>query len=148
MTRQSIIIILMLFTGAFFVTLSAQIINPEQRLRLEGLSEELDFKYKINKSEALEWAERNQVNSRIVLPDGRVRELQYIDFNGVAVWHETKNAGAAITTSTSALHPGGNLRLALTGRGMTGGIWDAGGADHKHLELENKILIKDAGVVD
>ncbi|MFW5835740.1 MAG: S8 family serine peptidase, partial [bacterium] len=83
-----------------------------------------------------------------VLPDGRVRELQYIDFNDVVVWYETKNAGAAVTTGSSALHPGGILRLALTGRGMTGGIWDAGGADHKHLELENKILIKDEGVVD
>jgi hypothetical protein len=130
---------------SFPVLLPGQIALPDNagRKRLIDMSENLREEHEILKSEAMEWADRNLIQTRIKLPDGRVRELQYMDFDGVPVFYETRNSVAASTTTTSRLHPGGELRLFLTGRGITGGIWDAGIADAGHPELKGRIMPKD-----
>ncbi len=133
---------------SFPVLVAGQIRLPDHagRKRLIDMSETLRDEHEISRSGALEWADRNLIETRIKLSDGGVRELQYMDFDGVPVFYETRNSVAATTTATNGLHPGGELRLFLTGRGMTGGIWDAGRADPKHPELTGRILPKDKGV--
>ena len=130
---------------SFPVLVSGRIKLPDHddRVRLIEISEALREEHELARSEAMEWADRNFIETWIKLPDGTVRELQYMDFDGVPVFYETRNSVAASTTATNRLHPGGELRLFLTGRGMTGGIWDAGRADAGHPELKGRIMPKD-----
>ena len=135
--------VVMMVVGGGQTGLLAQFPVPASRARLLEISEELARSSGIARQEAHEWAIVNHVEPRSELYDGRVMELQYLDFDGVPVFYETRNGGAALTTRTNTLFPGEKLRLFLTGKGITGGIWDAGRPDSRHPEFSSRITSKD-----
>jgi hypothetical protein len=142
---RAVILVVMVAAGVFQTGLFAQFPDPVSRFRLLEMSEEFARSSGIARQEALEWAKVNNVDQRLEFADGRVIELQYLDFDGVPVFYKTRNAGAALTTRTNTLFKGGKLRLFLSGEGITGGIWDAGRPDPRHPEFSGRTTSKDGG---
>ncbi len=58
--------------------------------------------------------------------DGSFSELMKLDDFGQPIYYTTSNAGAAITARANRVYPNGGAGLALTGAGITAGIWDGG----------------------
>ena len=79
--------------------------------------------------------------------DGSIIALQGIDELGLPVYFTTyNNSIAAATTKTNKLYNGGGLGLNLSGSTIGNGkiaIWDGGAVLQTHIELINRILIKD-----
>lgn len=88
-------------------------------------------------------ARRHGLPIRQTFPDGRIMELQYLSEDGFPVYYQTRNAGAAITTGASQLHPLGPLRSFMTGKGMTAGVWDSGRIYTAHDEFGGRVRIMD-----
>jgi PKD repeat protein len=75
--------------------------------------------------------------------DGTVMELQYFSEDGLPVYYRTRNAGAAVTTGAASMHPGGSLRLFLTGKGYAAGVWDSGRIETSHDEFQGRVRMMD-----
>lgn len=88
-------------------------------------------------------ARRHGLPIRQTFPDGRIMELQYLSEEAYPVYYQTRNAGAAVTTGASQLHPLGRLRLFMTGKGMTAGVWDSGRIYTAHDEFGGRVRIMD-----
>lgn len=73
------------------------------------------------------------------LENGEKAELQYFDEIGAPVYYQIFNTRAANTTGTSALQPGGELNLNLTGKGMTVGIYDQTRPKADHIEFGGRL---------
>lgn len=144
MTR--IIITLLLFFSISFTGVSQKgfAVSSASEGRLQIISRQHKTEYEQRKNEALEYAVMHQIPVKRKLDDGRVMELQYIDKNGLPVYHTTFNAVAAFTVSTHRLHPEGELGLNLTGSNYRAGVWDAGIADTAHQEFYQRITSKDS----
>ncbi len=68
--------------------------------------------------------------------------LVRIDY-GRPVFYQSVNANAAAITRTVSLYPGNSLGVALTGAGMTVGIWDAGHILSSHSEYAGRVSFGD-----
>lgn len=123
-----------------------QLPGRENIERLTLLSLELDAEFLEKKKAAIDWALEKNIPVRREYPDGRIIELQYLDENFIPVYFETRNTGAALTTSANELHPLGRLQLYLTGKGMTAGVWDGGSVQANHPEMNSRVQIYDGGV--
>lgn len=121
---------------------------PVQRetIYLRKLSDSLQNDYLAGRKLAVEWARKNNIPLKQYFAGDRFIELQYMDEFSLPVFYETRNTGAARTTSASSLHPGGALRMFITGKGMIAGVWDGGRVEPGHDELSARVVPKDVSV--
>ncbi len=61
----------------------------------------------------------------------------------IPIFFTNNNAGSAATMGATALYPGGELGLDVTGAGMTAGVWDGSGVRDQHNELAGKVTLGD-----
>lgn len=92
--------------------------------RLAKLVVDFREEYEANYARAIGLAQKNGWETRIVKEDGTVLELKGVTEDGQPIYISTLNEGAARTTKTNELYPGGSLGLELTGEGMTVGVWE------------------------
>jgi PKD repeat protein len=140
--------LIVIFIGAIWLLAPSVVRSQTDRyverntdlLHQRALDWEENFSRK--KLDAIRYARIHDIPVRQETPDGRVRELQYISDDGLPVYYETKNAFAAMTSSARQLHPGGRLRLHLTGKGFKVGVWD-GGFIFEHNEFAGRVTMGD-----
>ncbi len=116
---------------------------------LTALEKRLDAHEKAQKQEALLTAQQRGLETRVVLPDGGIAELQYIADDGSPIYFRTFNVNAAISTRANYLNSGGGLGLNIDGQNMTAYVWDGGHARVSHQEYDgpggsNRVTIQDA----
>ena len=92
--------------------------------KLAKLVIDLEKEYEANYARAIELAQKNGWETRIVKEDGTVLELEGVTEDDQPIYISTLNEGAARTTKTDELYPDGDLGLELTGEGMTVGVWE------------------------
>ncbi len=90
----------------------------------------------IEQMEARQIARENGWLIRQETPTG-VIELASI-VNGAPWYNTTHNRAAAVSISTDLCQPGGSSGLALTGSGVTLGVWDAAGVRLTHQEFGSR----------
>lgn len=139
-------LLLVFFPFPFAIFAQDQIPEKGNIEILSKLSQSFDKEFLEKKNAAIQWAEKKQIPVRKEFLNGRIIELQYLDENFMPVFYETRNSGAAKTTSVNQLHPMGRLQLYLTGNIMTAGIWDGGRVDPDHQELTSRVKLKDSGI--
>ena len=61
----------------------------------------------------------------------------------IPIFFTNNNAGSATTMGATALYPGGELGLSVSGVGMTAGVWDGSGVRDQHNELMGKVTLSD-----
>lgn len=113
--------------------------NSEQ---LKALSQQLEIKQSEEKEKAIRFAKEKGLPLIFTDVNGSFAELQFIDEKGLPVYYKTLNSGAAKTTSTTSLYPGGTLSTSLTGMGMKVGVWD-GGVVINHTEFAGRARHQD-----
>ncbi len=127
--KTFIIVLICLFQ---FVTLAQNVENDKIRkqilsktniIALKNLSIEFANKYRINKEDAIRWANRTGYPIRTISSDGTVSVLQGF-LNGRLVYNSTFNRIAAQTTSTDNVW--GLSGFNLDGTGIEIGQWDGG----------------------
>ncbi|MDC7995056.1 GEVED domain-containing protein [Altibacter sp. HG106] len=116
---------------------------------LTALEQRLDAQEKAQKQQALLTAQQRGLETRVVLPDGGIAELQYIAEDGSPIYFRTFNVNAAISTRANYLNSGGGLGLNIDGQNMTAYVWDGGHARVTHQEYDgpggsNRVTIQDA----
>lgn len=84
-----------------------------------------------------------------------IRNYRFADTNvqtpnrfigNIPIFFTNNNAGSAITMGATALYPGGELGLSVSGAGMTAGVWDGSGVRDQHNELIGKVTLSDNAV--
>lgn len=113
-----------------------------QDLRSHALEQRLRSTAQREAAAAHAWARTHSLP--LALTAGRRRAALVALRGDRPVYLTTTNAEAAALTHTDRLYPGGGLGLALTGTGMKLGIWDYGGVDPQHRELEGRVVRLDA----
>lgn len=98
-------------------------------------------------AEARRWAARQQLPLHIPQQHGGAVELVGVTGRR-PTYLTTHNRFAASVTHTSNLYPDQQLSLALTGRGLWLGIWDAGHVRGTHVELAGRVTFGDDARVD
>ncbi len=78
---------------------------------------------------------------RTVGPRGRVREVYDLDEQGNVIYRTTLNLNAARSSGANLLQA---ETPALTGSGVTVGVWDAGRVRTTHQELTGRVTLKDS----
>ena len=106
--------------------------------KLAKLTIDLQKEYEANYARAKELAEKNGWETRIVEEDGTVLELKGVNEVDQPIYISTLNEGAARTTKTDELYPGGDLGLELTGEGMTVGVWEIDATRPSHELFSGK----------
>ena len=129
-------IIYTLILSMFFgMSVSAQRVMDKEALK--AFEKEHYLEAEKSKKRAERYAEKHNIEMRVEHEDGTIIELMDVQ-DGIPVFYETRNAGAAITTRTTALYPGGSLGLNITGEGYNKvGIWDGGRVRLTHQEFNN-----------
>lgn len=116
---------------------------------LTTLEADLSEKYNIQKQNALQIAQSQNIPVRLTLEDGGIAELQRFAEDGSPIYYRTFNVDAARSTRTNHLNIGGSLGLDLDGQNMTANVWDGGHARVSHQEYDgpggtNRVTIIDA----
>ncbi len=127
-----------LFAGTLFAQTKLEVskIKKEYNIqKLKQLEVKLKTKAVFDKTKALEFAQRNNIQEKITTKDGRLLELQRI-IDGTPIYYTTFNVDAAISTRTNHLQSGGSLGLNLMGQNMTAYVWDGGVANSAHQEYD------------
>ncbi|WP_461488944.1 S8 family serine peptidase [Pontibacter sp. HJ8] len=104
--------------------------------------------YKTNRAAALALAKRYGWEVEKTYKDGSHISLQGLDATGMPIYYITyNNTRAAATTKTDQLWAGGALGLNLSGASSAVsdklGIWDGGRIRETHVELRDRIELKD-----
>ncbi len=97
----------------------------------------------LKKEQALTLAKAKGWAVRQDLKNGTIIELQGVDEMGSPLYLSTFNSGAAATSGTQHLYPGGSLGLNLTGSTMIAGEWDGGAVRTSHQEFGGRVIQKD-----
>ncbi len=139
-----ITVLILLYLPVHSAAQGMDILQPSAPQTLEQLSVRHNAEYMERRAGALEWAAANEVPVRRLLDDGKVVELQYIDKNGLPVYHTTFNAVSAVSIGTDLLYPEAGRGLDVTGQGYFAGVWDAGIADTSHREFPGRIIPRDS----
>lgn len=122
----------------------AKILSETNVVKLKEISQTQSKLYLQRKSQAIEFAKKNNLDVFKTLEDGRVAELQFIDRFGKPVYYVTSsNLNAARTTRVDRLWTGGASGLNLNGQGMIVGEWDGGPVRATHQEFGNRVTQKD-----
>jgi len=100
------------------------------------------------KEQAASFAQQQNLEQRITLPNGAVAELQYIADDGSPIYYQTLNVNAAISTRANFLNSGGGLGINVDGQNMIAYVWDGGHARVSHQEYDgaggtNRVTIED-----
>jgi PKD repeat protein len=127
--------ILLLTAFAYQFAAAQQAIIPQS---LESV-----FSEKYNRDRALAEQKAKQLNIplRKDLDNGGTMEFEGFDENGQMLFMKTYNIGAARTTSTNRVWPGGTSGTSLTGGGVAGnrlGMWDGGATRISHREFSGR----------
>jgi hypothetical protein len=120
----------------------AVIENPNLEIIRNDLSNNFKLKYQHliqSKSEIFFRANQKGIPVFIPLENGVTAELKYFDELGFPIYLTTHNSGAAISTGTAALHPGGALGQSLTGKGFVVGIYDQTRPKPDHAEFTGRL---------
>ena len=80
--------------------------------------------------------------------DGTVVALNDIGMDGTPLFYTTHMDPTSKVSRASALYDQGDMGLALSGLGMTVGIWDAGVARTTHREFDTRVKNNDGSEVD
>jgi len=80
--------------------------------------------------------------------DGTVVALTDVGVDGTPLFYTTHMDPTSKVSRASALYAHGDLDLALSGLGMTVGIWDAGVARTTHREFDSRVKNNDQGEID
>jgi hypothetical protein len=160
--KQKYLFTKLVLAGAFLgfsFQVDAQNVQEKEKIRssydlqkLESLRITFAEKNSAEKAEALRLAQLNGWQEKVVLPDGRIMELQKV-VDGKPIYYTTYNVDAARSTRTNHLNSGGSLGLNLNGQGMTGHVWDGGGTRTTHQEFDgaggnNRVTIIDGSTLN
>jgi len=134
-----------LLLALFMLSINTFSQTPQQRENLRNLSRELRETYERERQEAVRLADSLGIPVREVIDDVIIIELQRFE-NGHPVYYTTFNHGdpdgGAQVINTSEVWDGGSAGLALSGEGLTLGIWDGGRTRLTHQEFENKTVVQ------
>ncbi|GAB1856948.1 hypothetical protein MHTCC0001_17840 [Flavobacteriaceae bacterium MHTCC 0001] len=128
----------LLFTVAVFAQTKLEVNKIKKEYNIQKLKQlEATFKQKTvsEKTKAIEFAKRNNIETKITTQDGRQLELQKV-IDGKLIYYTTFNVDAAVSTRTNHLQSGGSLGLNLMGQNMTAYVWDGGVANAAHQEYD------------
>ncbi|PZR18978.1 MAG: hypothetical protein DI539_15665 [Flavobacterium psychrophilum] len=111
---------------------------------IKELSQKYSAQFAAQKAEALRMAEIKNWPLELKAENGSVSPLVGIDPDGNPVYLSSYNIGAALTTRTNTLQPGGSTGLNLTGKFgendfMEVGMWDGNYPLLSHQEYVGKI---------
>ncbi|MBN2756239.1 MAG: S8 family serine peptidase [Bacteroidales bacterium] len=114
--------------------------------------EKISSKSKQNRTDAFKIAQEKGWKTKLVDKNGNVSVLQRVYKLGksyLPVYNSVKNSGGtnggSVVNKTSALWPGGELGLSLTGSGLTVAIWDGGPSRNTHQEFGSRVTLKETG---
>ena len=113
-------------------------IDVHNRVFLQQLSDSLHLAYWPLRERSLEKARELGLPIDFITREGVRYSLQFIE-DGLPFYNRTFNDIGAITTATNQVHPGGQMRLFLTGSDLTAGIWDGGMVDRNHHEFGGRV---------
>ncbi|SNS35459.1 Por secretion system C-terminal sorting domain-containing protein [Belliella buryatensis] len=91
------------------------------------------------KEEIKSIAQKRNIPIFLELENNVTATLQYFDESNFPIYYSTKNVGAANSVGATALRPGGDLGLNLTGNGITVGIYDQTRPKPDHVEFGNRL---------
>jgi hypothetical protein len=123
------------------------VLSENHRVVLMQMAQDFNYQNQIQRTAALQWARENNVQTRIETKDGRILELMFMDEDLVPVYYETRNQAAAFTTGAMQLQQRGNIRLNLSGKNISAGIWDGGSVLTSHQEFGQRASVKDGGTI-
>ncbi|MCB4798389.1 S8 family serine peptidase [Neotamlana laminarinivorans] len=126
------------YTGIFFAQTKLQVNKIKEKYdinKLNQLKENFKEKAITDKTNAVEFARRNNLQIKTTTKDGRLLELQRI-VDGKPIYYSTFNVTAAVSTRTNHLQTGGSLGLNLMGQNMIAYVWDGGVANIAHQEYD------------
>ncbi len=132
-----IVVLLLLITGLSFAQLET---NTKV---LDRLSQDYKLKSDLQKLEVEEYIKDKGILKRTET-DSTLRELMYIDDNGIPQYYITHNENAAKTISTDKVYSGGGAGLSLSGTGVTVREWDGGTVLSTHQEFDSRVTNGDA----
>jgi trimeric autotransporter adhesin len=118
--------------------------NIYERMDLKKLAEVERQSFQNSIDEAYRLAEILKLPIKAEGPDGTIVELIAFD-NGYPVYVTTHNAQGAEIIKSSDVYIGGGAGLALSGAGVTLGIWDQNRVRVEHQELVGRVTQMDSG---
>ncbi len=113
------------------------------KVEINSLQQRLETDQSERKRLAVEFAERNGLESGKIYRNDRVIEIQKLSSENIPLYYTTFNINAAQTTGTSSLWTGGLSGLNLNGESMTLGIWDGGAVRTSHQEFGDRVTLAD-----
>lgn len=113
------------------------------KVKINSLHQRLEADQSERKRLAIEFAERNGLESGKIYRNDRVIEIQKLTSENIPLYYTTFNINAAQTTGTSSLWTGGLAGLNLNGESMTLGIWDGGAVRTSHQEFGDRVTLAD-----
>ncbi|KXH85193.1 S8 family serine peptidase [Chryseobacterium kwangjuense] len=120
----------------------AVIMRGSNVTELERIAKESSDQFEREKSEALEFARKNNIPVIIENKDGSKSELMKL-IEGKPVYYSNNNTAAAKSTRANHLHSGGSLGLNLSGENITANVWDGGAVRTTHQEFGTRVTIGD-----
>jgi hypothetical protein len=148
MRRTSTLIALFLLLLAGYASAQQGLITADRKKALDSISLKEKGIYLSDHSKALKLAHIYNWPAHVLKKNGGVLSLQGTNNLGFPVFLTTHNITSAQTTNTTAVQPGGELGLSLSGAsGFLDNklaIWDAGNVYTQHQEFAGKtITLKD-----
>lgn len=113
------------------------------KVKINSLQQKLEKNQSERKRLAIEFAERNGLESGKIYRNDRVIEIQKLTSEDTPLYYTTFNINAAQTTGASSLWTGGLAGLNLNGESMTLGIWDGGAVRTSHQEFGDRVTLAD-----
>ncbi len=110
------------------------------RKALNFLADSLQADFWPNYTSARKQALKMGVETDFVTSDGVRYSLQRMH-NETPYYYRTFNRGGAFTSGIQKLYPFGELRLYLSGKGVTGAIWDGGRVYEAHQEFGDRVVL-------
>jgi hypothetical protein len=107
--------------------------------KLKEIERKFSLNFELTYARALELAELNGWQIKIIKDDGSIWELYDVTDDNLPLYIATENEGGAQTTRTTSLYPGGSLGLNLTGNGMTLGLWEVDATLPAHELFEGRV---------
>lgn len=120
----------------------ARIVKGTNVSELERIAKESEKQFVKEKSEALDFAEKNNIPVFIYGKDGSLSELMKL-IDGLPVYNTNNNAAAAKSTRADQLNQGGSLGLSLSGENLQANVWDGGAVRTTHQEFGKRVTIGD-----
>ncbi|MEE9574095.1 MAG: hypothetical protein V3W20_13655, partial [Candidatus Neomarinimicrobiota bacterium] len=139
--RSSVVLIFILIIGSMLFAQTVTNVNA-----LAAFARNMQRKYQKNKTQVENYAKQKKIPIKRVFPNGTIVQIHHID-NGKPIYVTTTNLGAAQTTRTNELWPGGDLGLNLTGNGYSKlGEWDSGRVLLTHQEFGTRVTQVDGSL--